>query len=282
MKRESILKPQQAASCPGLAAVTVIMIVALQAVPSVHAAVNPYETITARNVFGIKPPATPLPPEPPKVAAPEIKLQGLTTILGNKLVLFKARIPAKPPELPQPKDMSFMLSEGERDGEIEVININEIDGVVKFRNYGVEQTLNLRENADKPVAVVAPISVPVPALPGVPTASVIPTGAGLHGGSAVTTIGSDINKFRSIPTRNPRTGYSTQSGGFPSGAYLGGGATQSAQHSDLSPGVHNMSPEVQTILIEANRATAKTPQEAAMLPVTVVTPREQPTQGATP
>jgi hypothetical protein len=37
-----------------------------------------------------------------------------------------------------------------------------------------------------------------------------------------------------------------------------------------------MSPEVQTILIEANRASAKTPQEAAMLPITPVTPHGQP------
>ncbi len=167
-----------------------------------HAAANPYETITTRNVFGIKPPAPPAPVVPPQVPAPEIKLQGLTTILGNKLVLFKATIPAKPPEQPAPKQMSFMLSEGQRDGEIEVLEINDVAGIVKFRNYGVEQTLNMKDNVDKPVVLVAP-PLP-PGAPGIPVPTANPAGtipAPVPAGS-VTTIGGGQ---RTIPTRNVRS-----------------------------------------------------------------------------
>ncbi|NOS72465.1 MAG: hypothetical protein HOP33_21400 [Verrucomicrobia bacterium] len=166
------------------------------------AAANPYETITTRNVFGIKPPAPPAPVEQPKPQAPEIKLQGLTTILGNKLVLFKATIPAKPPEQPAPKQMSFMLSEGQRDGEIEVLEINAVAGIVKFRNYGVEQTLNMKDNVDKPVVLAAP--PPLPGVPGVTAPTANPAGtipAPVVPGS-VTTIGGGQ---RTIPTRNVRS-----------------------------------------------------------------------------
>ncbi len=204
------------------------------------AAANPYETITTRNVFGIKPPAPPPPVTPPQVPAPEIKLQGLTTILGNKLVLFKATIPAKPPEQPAPKQMSFMLSEGQRDGEIEVLEINDVAGIVKFRNYGVEQTLNMKDNVDKPVVLVVP---PSPAgAPGAPAPTPNPAGtipAPVPAGS-VTTIGGGQ---RTIPTRNIRS--SSEGDGVSSLANGSSAAAQAGSQRSL---------EANVALYEINRA----------------------------
>src|SRR5436190_18086206 len=80
---------------------------------------NPYQAIVERNVFSLKPPPPPPPPEDPlkKNPPPTIKLQGVQTILGRRQVLFK--VPAKPPG--QPKEESFLMNEGERQGEIEVV-----------------------------------------------------------------------------------------------------------------------------------------------------------------
>jgi hypothetical protein len=98
--------------------------------------------------------------------------------------------------------MSYMLSEGQRDGEIEVLEINDVAGIVKFRNYGVEQTLNMKDHVDKPVVMAAP-PLP-PGAPGVPAPTANPAGtipAPVVPGS-VTTIGGGQ---RTIPTRNVRS-----------------------------------------------------------------------------
>jgi hypothetical protein len=98
---------------------------------------HPYQNIPATNVFRLKSPAQPepVPPPPP----PQITLQGFTTIPGRAHVLFKVMMPAKPPE--PAKEIAYVLSEGEREGEIRVLEINEQAGTAKFINHGVEQTL---------------------------------------------------------------------------------------------------------------------------------------------
>src|SRR5438876_6958948 len=82
---------------------------------------NPYQGIVDRNVFALKPPPAPQRPEDNKPPPPTIKLTGITTILGNKRVLMNVQMPAKPPE--PAKLQSFILTEGQRDGEIEVLEI---------------------------------------------------------------------------------------------------------------------------------------------------------------
>ena len=96
---------------------------------------HPYQNIPAANVFRLR---FPLPEQPPP---PKITLQGITTVLGP-YVLFKVRMPGKPPE--PAKEIACMLREGEREGEIEVVEINEKTGTAKFRNHGIEQVLVLR------------------------------------------------------------------------------------------------------------------------------------------
>src|SRR6267378_902744 len=91
---------------------------------------NPYQGIVDRNVFALKPP--PPPPPPPAVdntkpTGPKIILTGITTILGKR-ALMKATLPRQnePGKPPEPaKEESFMLKEGERQGEIEVLEIND-------------------------------------------------------------------------------------------------------------------------------------------------------------
>src|SRR5215831_18990314 len=95
-----------------------------------------FQGIIDRNVFGLKPQASNESNVPAPTPPPKLTLTGITTILGNKRALLSTPpVPNKPAE-------SFMLTEGQRDGEIEVLEINEIAGTVKVMNHGVEQTLD--------------------------------------------------------------------------------------------------------------------------------------------
>src|SRR5438105_438102 len=117
---------------------------------------NPYQGIVDRNVFGLKPPPPPpKAPEADKPQPPKITLTGVTTILGNKRALMTATLPAKPGE--QAKPQSFILTEGQHEGEIEVLEIDEkiAGGTVKITNYGVPQTLNMEKDTPKLTASAA-------------------------------------------------------------------------------------------------------------------------------
>src|SRR5215208_424040 len=100
---------------------------------------NPYQSVIDRNVFGLRAPPPPPDPEANKPAPPKLTLQGIMTGFGKPRVMFKAQLPPKPPE--PPKDQSFVLSPGERDGQIEVLEIDDKLGSIKFNNYGTVQTL---------------------------------------------------------------------------------------------------------------------------------------------
>ena len=100
---------------------------------------HPYKNIPAANVFRLKSPARPEGPVP--LPPPKITLQGLTTVLPRPHVLFKVMMPATSSE--PAKETAFVLGEGEREGEIQVLEINERAGTVRLLNHGVEQTLAL-------------------------------------------------------------------------------------------------------------------------------------------
>jgi hypothetical protein len=109
---------------------------------------NPYQGIVDRNVFDLKPPVDPASLVPPALPPPKITLTGFTTILGNKRVLFKVQLPPRPPA--PAKEEFYILSEGQRDGDVEVLEINDTAGVAKLNNHGTIQTLDLAENGVKP------------------------------------------------------------------------------------------------------------------------------------
>ena len=126
---------------------------------------NPYYGITVRNLFHLRPP-TPSreDQEPEKPQPPKITLTGITTILLKKVVLMNFMLPAKPGE--QPKLKSLILSLGQREEEIEVLEIDEwsAGGTVKLVNHGVTQVLNMERDGAR---LSASVTTALPAVPGV-------------------------------------------------------------------------------------------------------------------
>lgn len=204
---------------------------------------NPYsETIAGRNVFSLKTPPPPPNPEDlvKKDPPPKILLQGLTTILGRRQVLYKVQLPAKQGQ--PAKEESFVAAEGERNGEIEVLQIDENAGVVKFNNHGTIEPKNMKDDVAKALAAPSPPpaqpGVPPPAIPGLPrpTAAVNPANSGA---SSVTAFGTGAGN---IPTRTLRTS-ATPVGGFglgPSGQQLHAGPPLSGEEAELMVGLKQM------------------------------------------
>ena len=184
---------------------------------------NPYRDIVTRNLFSL------LPPDPPKKeeeAKPptNVKLTGITTMFSKRaLLLVQETGPGAKAE------KSVVLREGEREGEIEVLEIDERAGAVKIKNGGVVSTLNFDRDgmkaAELPPAVVPPANNPQ-------AGSVnIATPGGQPGQTATTTAIAQprpVGGLRQIPTRAlrlpptpPPTLVPNES---PSGGNLGEGA----------------------------------------------------------
>jgi hypothetical protein len=110
---------------------------------------NPYHQICERNVFGLKAPQ-PAHLEPPSAPLPKITLTGITTILGSKRALLKVQFPPKPPQ--PAKEQSYILTEGQRDGSIEVLEINEKTANVKVDNSGTVMEITFEKSNPTPPA----------------------------------------------------------------------------------------------------------------------------------
>ncbi len=100
---------------------------------------NPYAPIVARNVFGLNPPPS---PESEQTSDPPSKItpNGIMSIFGQLQVLFK--VDDTKPGQPL-KDKFYTLSEGERQDDIEITQINEKASVVTFNNHGTVQEIPL-------------------------------------------------------------------------------------------------------------------------------------------
>jgi len=101
---------------------------------------NPYAPIVVRNVFDLNPPP-PADAGQPADPPPKITPNGIMSIFGQLQVLFKVAGTAKPGQ--PAKDESYILSEGQRQDEIEVIQIDEKNSLVTFNNHGIVQELTL-------------------------------------------------------------------------------------------------------------------------------------------
>src|SRR5271168_44531 len=104
---------------------------------------NPYDSIIARNMFSLVPmptnnPADEKPPDPPAKITPN----GIMSLFGQLQVLFKVATPPKPGQPPQ--DLSYVMSEGDRQDGIAVNKIDEEAGVITFDNHGIIQQLPLK------------------------------------------------------------------------------------------------------------------------------------------
>jgi hypothetical protein len=241
------------------------------------AAFNPYSGIVERNSFGLKPPVNPadlVKPPPPQTA--DIKLQGITTILGRKQVLMKLRVPAKPPE--PVRDQSVVLSEGMREGEVEILEINPADGTVKLNNAGAILSLNMKDNGEKPTPGAAPApggGVPppgMPMIPGVPPPTVAPAPTAAVGGNAsmgVTTFGG--TESRGVPTIPTRERRSATGPGAAGGATTlpGLGTAQSSPQSSYQPPASGLSVDEQMAVLEVHRAAGNNgdPMNALLPPL---------------
>lgn len=192
---------------------------------------NPYALVVARNIFGLNPPVVVDPNaivvEPPVKIVPN----GIMSIFGQLQVLFK--VPAKPGG----KDASYILIEGQRQDEIEVVKINEKAGIVTFNNHGIVQELPLvvTPPSSTPVATTAPGGIPVPGI--------------ASGGAAGGNTGGNNPFNNRLGGRGGRNG-NNPGGGGNDGANLravpsrGGTASQPAQ----------LTAEEQTIMIAAQHA----------------------------
>jgi hypothetical protein len=233
---------------------------------------NPYTGIVERNVFGLKPPsAPPVDPSSIKPPPPKVILNGITTIFGVKKALLKL---TPPPEKGQPaKEQSYILSEGQRDGELEVIQINENAGAVLVNDYGTTTNLTFDVNGPpKGASSPAPTSAPPPTF----------------GGFSPPSMPANPGGMRQIPTRTlrlPGTGGPTFGNPQPSASNEGGASPQAGMAMGGAPGypqqppqeqnpVENLSPEAQALLTEANyqQAKAKNDPSAALFPPSAVDP----------
>jgi hypothetical protein len=76
-------------------------------------------------------------------------------VLGVKQVLFEVETPPKPPQVGT--KLAMVLQVGQTENDIEVLEIVEATGTVKFRNHGVEETKTLEKDSKKPAVAGLPV-----------------------------------------------------------------------------------------------------------------------------
>jgi hypothetical protein len=102
-----------------------------------------YERIAEANVFGLKPP-TSIVPITTVEPLPKVILAGITT-LGQRRALLKVQYPPRPP---QPgRELSCILAEGQREGAVSVLDINEREAQVRVDVCGTPLVLTLGKTA---------------------------------------------------------------------------------------------------------------------------------------
>jgi hypothetical protein len=102
---------------------------------------NPYASIAARNIFGISPPSPRQPvSDESEDPAEKITPNGIMSVLGKWQVLAKVSTvrPGQPPE-----EKSYILSEGEKQDGIVVLDVDGKRGIIKFNNHGIIQCIPL-------------------------------------------------------------------------------------------------------------------------------------------
>jgi hypothetical protein len=230
-------------------------------------AARPYTSIIARNIFGLLPPPPPVDPNVvPADPPPKITANGITSIFGQLNALYKVDFPAKDGQ--PAKQNSYMLTQGQRQDDIEVLKIDEQNATITFDNHGTTQEIPLVP-AQAAVGSTAPgIGIRnnpfAPAGPG--TALLGRRRPGFPGGLPVPTGAPN-------PTANP---------GFGQNGLGQNNPTSGGQSGDNSTGIitqpgSDLTLEQQAILIEAERARLETMDKPAynpnMLPPTPLTPR---------
>jgi hypothetical protein len=105
---------------------------------AVASAGNPYTPIVTRNIFGLNPVSAETPPGDPP---PKITLKGIMSVHGRSQALYTVVGTGKPGQ--PAKDQSYILSEGQRQDDVEVLHINDQTSLVTFNNHGTVQEIPL-------------------------------------------------------------------------------------------------------------------------------------------
>jgi len=172
---------------------------------------NPFHPIVVRNVFGLHDPPVVTNTEP-VIPSVKITLTGITTFLGQKNALLEwpdEPQAARPGQLAQPAGKHYaMLTEGRRDGIVEVVSIDDKSGIVKVKNNNQIETLSFEKNGAK-LPPGSPLPAALGGLPPPPGYSSIPAapaggGYGTPGASTVTAIGGGTAGAKGIPSRQMR------------------------------------------------------------------------------
>jgi hypothetical protein len=167
-------------------------------------------------------------------------LTGIVKAFGKKQVFFKTPMSAKPGEAA--KEASFMLSERERAGEIEILEINEVVGTVRVKNHGIQQDLSLEKDGMKPQAGAGGA---LPGVPGMGLPGVGAPGASVPGASLTPV--PTLNGSGAASLQRPLRGSQSQGVSTPQGF----GAPQGFSASQRGPQVQPkaaLSPEEQMAL----------------------------------
>ena len=129
---------------------------------------NPYQIIIDRNPFGLRPipppvetkKEEPVPPAP----LPDIKLTGITDLLGQPQVMLQ--VENKQAKSPAEKFSFPTLAQGETEGGITVLAIDMNNMTARIKNGENEATLDFKKDGVKPGAgAVASAAVPHPGAP---------------------------------------------------------------------------------------------------------------------
>lgn len=236
-----------------------------------------YHAIPERNVFGLRPP--PAQPAPTNAPPPvrKITLTGITTILETKRALMKVA-PVGPKAGEAGKEMSLILTEGQREDDIEVLRIDENAGSVKVNNSGTVMVLTFEKDGAK-----LPSSGPAPGLPGsVPLPTALPTSAAASTNPYTLPTPGVLN-FRARTHRPSVPGVAGAAAGF---APAVGGVPMPTGLTPNSPaattgGTQDLTPEEQAIIVELQRQANVS--NSALLPPTALTPTApQPVESAVP
>lgn len=124
-----------------------------------------YLSISDRNIFGLRPPPPVEEAQPPAPPPALVSLNGITTIFGDKRAVLAL---AQQPPQPGARETTYILAEGQREGPLQVLEVDEKAGAVKISLSGAVTTLTFALNGPKtpaPPAQSGPPAGPAPRLP---------------------------------------------------------------------------------------------------------------------
>src|SRR5947207_8127195 len=109
---------------------------------------NPYGVILDRNAFHLHP-RTAIVAKKPVEPLPKVRLTGITTIFPSNRALFLVDYPPAS-RSERPKQESYILSEGQKAGPIQVLAIDEKNSQVKLNEAGTITNVTFEKIVPRP------------------------------------------------------------------------------------------------------------------------------------